>query len=181
LAQPYNIEVIQVHWIAAVFLFAQATTPLPKPAPFPTGTPAPTTAKPAPQTQKTPVTPGTSQQDGSAVDPRLAGVPIYPGAELLSSFDAGRGQWVFTFGSEMPFSDIVAHYKTQLRSSGAEVFRVPLMQQFDLGPFRSETMTYRPGVVVKDYSAPDSQGYLHVAGTTEKRFRTVIQIVPATK
>lgn len=171
---------IQIHWIAAVFLFAQTTTPVPKPAPFPTGTPAPSTAKPNPQTQKTPV-PATASQDGSAVDARLAGVPIYPGAELLSSFDAGRGQWVFTFGTDMPFSDIVAYYKTQLRSSGAEVFRVPLIQQFDLGPFRSETMAYRPGVVVKDYSTPDSQGFLHVAGTTEKRFRSVIQIVPATK
>ena len=104
-------------------------------------------------------------------------MPIYPGAELLSSFDGGHGQWVFTFGSDMPISDIVAYYKTQLRSSGTEIFRVPLMQQFDLGPFRSETMTFRPGVVVKDYNSPDSKGYLHVAGTTEKRYRTVIQIV----
>jgi hypothetical protein len=172
--------VIQFHWIAAVVLFAQTTTPLPKPAPFPTGTPAPSTAKPSPPSQKG-ATPAPAPQDGSAVDPRLAGVPIYQGAELLSSFDAGRGQWVFTFGTDMPFSDVAAYYKTQLRSSGTEVFRVPLMQQFDLGPFRSETMTYRPAVVVKDYGAPDSQGYLHVAGITEKRFRTVIQIVPATK
>jgi len=180
LAQPYNIEVIQIHWIAAACLFAQTTTPLPKPAPFPTSTPPPTTAKPAPQTQKTPA-PAAVPQDGGTIDPHLAGVPIYPGAELLSSFDGGRGQWVFTFGTDMPFSDITAYYKTQLRSSGTEVFRVPLMQQFDLGQFKAETMTYRPGVVVKDYSSPDSQGYLHVAGTTEKRFRTVIQIVPATK
>jgi len=174
--------VIQIHWIAAALLFAQATTPVPKP--FPTTTPAPSTSKPAPQTQtqtQKPAGPGVTPQDGAAVDPRLAGVPIYPGAELLSSFDAGNGQWLFTFGSEMPISDIVAYYKTQLRSSGTEVFRVPLIQQFDLGSFKSETMTYRPGVVVKDYGSPDSQGYLHVTGTTEKRFRTVIQIVPATK
>jgi hypothetical protein len=177
LAQPYNIGVIQIHWIAAACLFAQTTTPLPKPAPFPTSTP-PSTAKPAPQTQKTPA-PATVPQDGGTIDPHLAGVPIYPGAELLSGFDGGRGQWVFTFGSDMPFSDITAYYKTQLRSSGTEVFRVPLMQQFDLGQFKAETMTYRPGVVVKDYGSPDSQGYLHVTGITEKRFRTVIQIVPA--
>ena len=180
MAQPYNIEVIQIHWIAAAFLFAQTTTPLPKPAPFPTGTPAPTTAKPSPPPQKGAAAPAVAQ-DGGTVDPRLAGVPIYPGAELLSSFDGGRGQWVFTFGSDMPFSDITAYYKAQLRSSGTEVFRAPLMQQFDLGQFKAETMTYRPGVVVKDYSSPDSQGYLHVAGTSEKRFRSVIQIVPATK
>ena len=99
---------IQIHWIAAACLFAQTTTPLPKPAPFPTSTP-PSTAKPAPQTQKTPGAPAVPQ-DGGTIDPHLAGVPIYPGAELLSSFDAGRGQWVFTFGSDMPFSDISAYY-----------------------------------------------------------------------
>lgn len=159
--------------LGAARLTAQATTPVPKP--FPTSTPAPT-AKPATPQQTAPA----SAQDGASVDPRLAGVPIYPGAELLTSFDTGRGQWVFTLGTDMPYSDIVAYYKTQMRTSGTELFRTPLMHQFDLGQFRSETMVYRPGVVVKDYST-DPQGYLHVVGTTEKRFRTVIQIVPATK
>jgi len=158
----------------AIALAAQATTPVPKPSPFPTGAPpSPSTAKPG-----TPTAPVPSPQDGGNVDPRLAGIAIYPGAELLTSFDTGRGQWVFTLGTDMPYSDIVAYYKTQTRSSGTEVFRTPLIHQFDLGQFRAETMTYRPGIVVKDYSA-DSQGYLHVTGTTEKRFRTVIQIVPA--
>ena len=197
LSQPYNIEVIDRRLLAAGVLvvvglqpggsaitapvFAQATTPVPKPAPFPGTTPPPSTGKPAPQTGK-PASPTTAiPQDGSAVDPHLAGVPIYPGAELLSSFDAGRGQFVFTFGTDMPYSDIVAYYKTQLRSSGTEIFRTPLMQQFDLGQFRAETMAYRPGIVVKDYSASDSAGYLHVSGTTEKRYRTVIQIVPLGK
>ena len=152
---------------------AQATTPVPKPWPLPTSTP-PSTAKPATPAPAMPASP----QDGANVDPRLAGVPIYPGAELLSSFDTGRGQWVFTLGTDMPYSDIVAYYKSQMRASGTELFKAPPMYQFDLGQFRSETMTYRPGVVVKDYST-DSQGYLHVVGTTEKRFRTVIQIVPA--
>ena len=121
-----------------------------------------------------------AQQDGGALDARLTGVPIYPGAELLSSFDTGRGQYVFLLGSTMPYSEIVGFYKGHLRNSGSEVFKTPAMQQFDLGPFRSETMAYRPSVVVKDYST-DSPGYLHVAGTTEKRYRTVIQIVPVIK
>ena len=64
---------------------------------------------------------------------------------------------------------------------GAGIFKTPSMQQFDLGQFKSDTMSYRPGVVVKDYSGTDSQGYLNVTGTTEKRYRTVIQIVPAAK
>jgi hypothetical protein len=151
--------------------FAQTTTPVPKP--FPTSAPAPTTKPVAPGQA-----PAVSPQDGGNLDPRLAGIPIYTGAELLSSFDTGRGQWLFTFGTDMPYSDVIAFYKSQVRSSGTEIFKTPLVHQFDLGQFRSETMVYRPGVVVKDYSG-DTQGYLHVTGTTEKRYRTVIQIVPA--
>ena len=157
----------------AAGLHAQATTPVPKPFPTSSPTPAPA-AKPGTPAQAAPVSP----QDGGNLDPRLAGIPIYPGAELLSSFDTGRGQWVFTLGTDMPYSDIVAYYKNQIRSSGTEIFKTPLIHQFDLGQFRSETMVYRPGVVVKDYST-DTQGYLHVTGTVEKRYRTVIQIVPA--
>lgn len=154
-------------------------TPVPKP--FPTGNPpAPTTKPPAPGTPATaPVVPKASaSQEGAAFDPRLTGVPIYPGAEMLSSFDSGS-QRVFLFGSSMPYSDVVAYYKTQLRSGGNELFRAPAMQQFDLGSFRAETMDYRPSVVVKDYGATDQAAYLHVTGTAEKRYRTVIQIVPA--
>jgi hypothetical protein len=159
---------------------AQTTTPIPKPLPFPTSTPPP-----PPPTAK-PVTPAATaavqQTDGGRLDPRLAGVPVYQGAELLSAFDTGRGQQVFLLGIDMPYSDVVAFYKTQFRASGSEVFRAPAMHQFDLGPFRSDTMAYRPGVVVKDYAGTDaSTGYLHVTGVTEKRYRTVIQIVPATK
>ena len=164
---------------------AQTTTPVPKPLPFPTSTPPPGTAKPAtPPTAKpaTPAaTPAVQLTDGGRLDPRLAGVPIYPGAELLSAFDTGRGQQVFLLGTDMPYSEIVAFYKSQFRASGSEVFRTPAMHQFDLGPFRSDTMAYRPGVVVKDYAGTDSTGYLHVTGVTEKRYRTVIQIVPGTK
>jgi hypothetical protein len=144
--------------------------------PFPGTTTAPPTAKPDPAAPKS----TTPSQDGASVDPRLAGIPIYPGAQLLFSFDAGRGQHVFTFGTDMPTSDIVAFYRNQLRSSPTEIFRTPLIQQFDIGQFRPDTMTYRPGVVVKDYSA-EPAGYLHVSGTAETRYRSVIQIVPMSK
>jgi hypothetical protein len=154
-------------------------TPVPKPAPFPGANP-PAPNKPAtPGTQTTTADmPKTStSQEGAAFDARLTGVPIYPGAEMLGSFGSGAQQ-VFLFGSNMPYSDVVAYYKTQLRSGGNEVFRAPAMQQFDLGSFRADTMDYRPSVVVKDYGTTE---YLHVAGTTERRYRTVIQIVPVTK
>lgn len=157
----------------------QSAPPVPRPAPFPGSTPPPaTTAKPA-----TPATgaPAGAPQDGAALDPKLAGIPILPGAQLLSSFDAGRGQHVFLLGTNLTYAEAVAFYKAQLRSSGSEIFRAPAMQQFDLGPFRSDTMSYRPSVVVKDHTWMDSPGYLHVSGTTETRFRTVIQIVPVAK
>jgi hypothetical protein len=164
-----------------------AQTPVPRPSPFPGAKPPAPTTSPAPATVKDPQTNATKPvspppqsgvpQDGSTIDPRLAGVPIYAGAELLSSFDAGRGQHIFLFGSNMPYSDVVAFYKTQLRTSGSEIWRAPATYQFDWGQYRSDVMTYRPSVVVKDHTWNNSPGYLHVAGTTEKRYRTVIQVV----
>ena len=197
--ESYNVGVIaltRATWCAVAVLLllgrpalGQSTPPptqappptqTPVPKPFPGATP-PATNKPAtPATAEVIPKPGATQE-GSSFDPRLAGVPIYPGAEMLESFDGGSNQRVFLFGSAMPYADVVAFYKTQLRSGGNEVFRTPAMQQFDLGQFRSETMAYRPSVVVKDYGAADSAGYLHISGTTEKRYRTVIQIVPVTK
>jgi hypothetical protein len=165
-----------------------AQTPVPRPSPFPGArppapgtTPAPAPTSKDPQSNATkPITPAAQSalpQDGSTVDPRLAGVPIYAGAELLSSFEAGGGQHIFLFGSNMSYSDVVAFYKTQLRTSGSEIWRAPATHQFDWGQFRSDVMTYRPSVVVKDHTWNNSPGYLHVAGTTEKRYRTVIQVV----
>ena len=52
------------------------------------------------------------------------------------------------------------------------------MHQFDLGRYQEESMAYPPSVVVKDYAWNESPGYLVVKGTTEKRFKTIIQIVP---
>jgi len=53
------------------------------------------------------------------------------------------------------------------------------MHQFDLGRYQDETMAYPPSVVIKDYTWNGSEGYLHVSGATSKRYKTIIQIVPA--
>lgn len=111
------------------------------------------------------------------VDPKAAGVPIYPNAEFLESFDAGRGQRFYLYGTNTPYDTVVQYYKAASKSSGRELFKAPAMQQFDLGRFNEDTMAYPPSVVVKDYTWMDSPGYLHVSGTTEKRYKTVIQIV----
>lgn len=160
---------------------AQSGTPVPKPFPGSAAPPPPTVTKPAPQTAKPAAGAPASPQDAGALDPRLAGIAIYPGAELLYSFDSGHGQQVFMFGTDMPYSDIVAFYRGRFRTGGSEIFRAPAMHQFDLGPFRSDEMLYRPSIVVKDYTGPESNGYVHISGTVEKKFRTVIQIVPVVK
>jgi hypothetical protein len=88
---------------------------------------------------------------------------------------------VFVFGTNETYEAVLSFYKTQFKKSGDEVSRQPRIQQFDLGAFQSNTMAQRPSVIVKDYTQPDPAGYLHVSGTTERRFKTLIQIIPVTK
>jgi hypothetical protein len=107
----------------------------------------------------------------------MAGVPVYPTAEFLESFDAGSGQKYVIYGTNLPFADIVGYYRTALKTGGREVFRAPATHQFDLGRFQEDRMAFPPSVVVKDYTWNNSPGYLFVAGTTEKRYKTIIQIV----
>jgi hypothetical protein len=120
-----------------------------------------------------------AEQSGAPTD-AMFGVPglIYPTSEYLESFDVGRGQRAYLFGTNAAFAEMVAYYKQVLKDGGRELFKAPAMQQFDLGKFQEQTMAYPPSVVVKDYGT--GGGYLHVDGTKEKRFKTVIQIVPAT-
>jgi hypothetical protein len=108
------------------------------------------------------------------------GLPVYPTAEFIDGFDAGSGQRYYLYGSDMPFEDIVAYYRNTLKNGGRELFREPPMRQFDLGRYQENTMAYPPSVVVKDYTWNGGTGYLAVSGTTEKRYRTIIQIVPVT-
>ena len=104
---------------------------------------------------------------------------IYPTAEFIDSFDAGNGQSYFLYGTNASYVDIIAYYRTILKSGGRELSKVPGIQQFDLGKFEENSMAYPPSVVIKDYTWNGSAGYLFVSGTTEKRFKTIIQIVPS--
>jgi hypothetical protein len=112
------------------------------------------------------------------------GVPIHPAADFLDSYDAGKGQRYYLFGTNALYADIVAYYKNKLKDSGREIFKAPATQEFDLGKFRDDTMAFPPSVTIKDYTwtmdGGSSAGYLFVTGTTEKRYRTIIQIVPVT-
>jgi hypothetical protein len=105
-------------------------------------------------------------------------VPVYPSAEYLETFDAGSGQKYVLFGTNLAFADTLAYYRTVLKNGGREIYRTPATHQFDLGRFEENRMAYPPSVVIKDYTSNNSPGYLHVSGTVEKRFKTIIQIVP---
>lgn len=155
---------------------------VPSPRPFP-GAPAPpaTAPRPAPvqQPQVTVAEPSTPAAGSPAVSgPDLPNVPVYPTAQYLGTVDAGMGQSYHLYGTDVPFSDIVAYYRTLLRNGGREIYSTPGTHQFDLGRFDDNRMAYPPSVVIKDYAGGPASGYLHIDGTTEARFQTVIQIVP---
>ena len=172
---------------AAVGIGAQnppTPPPVPKPFPQPTGTSAvppakpvdpPAVSQPAPGKTAAPAAPRPVTKPSEAD----LGVRVYQGADFLDSFDAGRGQRFFIYGTNDSYADVVAFYKQQ-RGGGSEVFKTPPTQRFELDvKFKEETMAFPPSVVVKDYTWNNSEGYLYVDGTHEKRYRTIIQIVPA--
>ena len=105
------------------------------------------------------------------------GLPIYPGAQFIATYDASRGQQYHLFGVNLDFAQIVAYYRTALKQRGDLVYDAPPIHMFEVGRFREETMAFPPGVTVKDYSP---EGYLSLKQPeTPQRFRTIIQIVPA--
>jgi hypothetical protein len=110
------------------------------------------------------------------------GVPIYPGAQFIASYDAGRGQRYYIFGSAASFVDLVTYYRTALKQKGELVYDIPATHEFDVGRYREETMAFPPGVTIKDYQSDVSQGYPNPKpGGQPARFPTLIQIVPVTE
>ncbi len=109
----------------------------------------------------------------------MLGVPIYPGAQFLASYDAGQGQRYYLFGTGDTFVDVVNHYRTALRQRGDLVFDQPATHMFEVGRFREDAMAFPPGVTVKDYTWGQMKGYLNPKpGGQPARFPTIIQIVP---
>jgi hypothetical protein len=164
----------------AAALQAQAPA-VPRPSPFPGSSPStsrpPDPGPPAARTAAPAPLPPIEAPRG---DQAPEGTPVYPSAEFIDSYDAGSGQRYYLYGTNAPYADVVAFYKNTLRNGGRELYKTPPMQQFDLGRFQEGSMAYPPSVVVKDYTSNGSAGYLMAAGATEKRYRTVIQIVPPT-
>ena len=110
----------------------------------------------------------------------MLGIPIYPSAQFLRSYDAGRGQRFYLFGVLATHDEMVAYYRTILKQRGNRVFERPATHTFDVGRFRSETMAFQPGVTIKDFTSSGSGGFPNpVRGAQPERFPTIIQIVPA--
>jgi hypothetical protein len=112
----------------------------------------------------------------------VLGVPIYPGAKFLKSYDAGRGQRFYLYGTTASFVDLVTYYRVRLKQRGELVFETPATHEFLIGRFREDTMAFPPGVTIKDFQSEVSQGYPNPkAGAQPARFPTVIQIVAVTE
>jgi hypothetical protein len=160
------------------------------PQPFPgRNTPArPGPAQPDPavpgQTPPQPPTPAppvaSSTAPETAPNEALLGFPIYPNAQFIASYDAGRGQRYYLFGSEAKFPELVKYYQSVLKARGTLVFEAPATHVFEIGRFREETMAFPPGVTIKDYTWNASAGYLNPQKNGKPaRFPSVIQIVPS--
>lgn len=118
--------------------------------------------------------------DPSAPTEAVLGVPIYPTAQFLASYDAGRGQRYYVFGTSAAYAELVTYYRTILKERGNQVFEQPPTHVFEVGRFREETMAFPPSVTVKDWTWGGSAGYPNPKpGAQPPRFPTIIMIVPA--
>jgi hypothetical protein len=163
---------------ATVTLAAGQPAPQPFPQPGTRGTP-PNDGRPA--TVGVPLAPpAPAPSPAQAPDEALLGVPIYPNAQFIASYDAGLGQRYFLFGSLAPYADMVAYYRNVLKNRGDVVFEAPPVHAFSIGRFREGIMAFPPSVTVKDYTWGGALGYLvALPDGTAQRYPTIIQVVPA--
>lgn len=118
-------------------------------------------------------------QEAAPADGAL-GVPVYPNAVFLTSYDAGRGQRYYLYGATGGFNELVAYYRTLLKNKGTQLFDRPLTHIFEVGRYNEDTMAFPPSVTIKDYTSGGATGYLNPKpGAQPERFPTIIQIVPA--
>jgi hypothetical protein len=160
-------------------LLAAVQQPVPQPFPRPgTGqSPAPASPPPATTPAARPAAPSTDAPTEASL-----GLPIYPAAQFIGSYDAGRGQRYYIFGSAAPFTDLVAYYRTTLKQKGEILFEAPATYLFEVGKFREETMAFPPGVTIKDFQNSVSEGFPNPKpGGQPARFRSILQFVAVTE
>ena len=114
-------------------LTAQVPQPFPRrqnpPRPAPA---APQTAPPAPATP-TPAAPASAAPADGAPTEAMLGFPVSPNAHFIASYDAGRGQRYYLFGSDLSFAALVKYYQSALKNRGTLVFEAPATHVFEIG------------------------------------------------
>lgn len=179
--------------VSAVMSAGMSTTVLgqtPQPFPRPNTAPPPAAGAPAPQAPRAPTPPrpvapaagppAAPPADSGAPTEAALGFPIYPTAQFIASYDAGRAQRYYIFGVTASFAEMVAYYRTVLKERGDQVFEEPPTHMFEVGRFRDETMAFPPGVTIKDWTWGGTAGYPNPkANPQPARFPTIIMIVPA--
>jgi hypothetical protein len=159
-------------------LLTAAAAQTPQPFPRPGTQPAPAAPRPAAPPAAT--APPTAPVDPATPSEATLGFPIYPGAQFIASYDAGRAQRYYLFGTAAGFNDLVTYYRSVLKEKGTLVFQDPPTHQFEIGKFNDETMAFPPGVTIKDWMWAGSTGYPNPKiGAQPARFASVIMIVPA--
>jgi hypothetical protein len=150
--------------LLAALAFGQTPQPFPQPGgrtnqPRTSAPPPPTTAAQAPAPPAPAAPPATSPSPG-ATSPTSAeaapteatlGVPIFPNAQFIASYNAGRGQRYYIFGTAASFVELVTYYRTTLKQRGELTYEVPATHEFDIGKFDEDRMAFPPGVVIKDF------------------------------
>src|SRR4029450_2703801 len=138
--------------LTAIIFSVAATVAAQTPQPFPGVPSQPRPPQPAPQTP--PVAPSGRPASPEASAPTAAalGLPIYPSAQFIASYDAGRGQRYYIFGATASFAELVAYYRTQLKDRGDLVFEEPPTHMFETGRYHEDTMAFPPGVTLKDWT-----------------------------
>jgi hypothetical protein len=159
---------------------SQVPQPFPKPGETKPAQPQKPGVEQQPVRVEPPQKPGATPSTTAPTEAEL-GLPVYPAAEFIASYDAGRGQRYYIYGTNAPFAQIVEYYRTTLKTRGELVYQEPPIHMFEVGRFREETMAFPPGVTVKDYTWPSGSGlgYLNPKrGGEPQRFKTIIQLVP---
>jgi hypothetical protein len=166
----------------ATLLVTAAAVPLPaqrRPVPRPFPTPEAPPVRPG----ATPEVDGTARAsvaDAGVPTEATLGVPVYPSAQYITSYDAGRGQRFHLFGTSARFADMVRYYSARLRERGRRVYDAPPIHQFETARFRDNQMDFRPSVTLKDYTWNGAAGYVDPThGTEPAVFPTIIQITTA--
>jgi len=138
----------------------------------------PPVTPPSPQAAAAPKTVPTAIREEAPTEQQL-GLPLFPDSQFIRSYDAGRGQRFYLFGTKATLEEVVAYYRTALKQRGDIVFERPATYMFEVGRYRPESMAFPPGVTVKDFTWAGSAGYPNpIPKGQPERFPTVIQMVP---